>query len=253
MKALAYFEEGYIFGSTFRGKNYALHTMENGIKKNRVFKNRRKLAQTLGFEAPILTLKQIHSREVIVADENNLAEFQKNPLREGDGIITNLPDILIGILTADCMPLLFFEPSGTFAAVHAGWRGVEAGIHLKTLELFQDRFEVDPKSITLWVGPHIRSCCFETGLEVLEKFQSHDLKSDFYRRKDDKAFLSLEEILTEELSRNGMKEENILRSEYCSKCEKHPRFYSFRKGDTEKRILSFIGRPSSDQLPFSDM
>jgi hypothetical protein len=134
-----------------------------------VAQNRRLLAEAITGDAatPLVALRQIHSNLVVLADAS-----LEQP-RKADGLMTDEPGLLIGIQTADCIPILVADRKRrVVAAFHAGWRGtvkriVESGIGRMRLA-----FGSRPEDLTAAIGPGIGPCCYAVGEEVLSSFES---------------------------------------------------------------------------------
>lgn len=132
-----------------------------------VAQNRRLLAEAISADpaTPLLTLHQIHS--------NLIRATPTSPGRKGDGLMTGEPGVLLGVQTADCIPVLVADRRRrAVAAFHAGWRGtvnriVEAGIGQMRLE-----FGSHPEDLIAAIGPGIGQCCYAIGEEVLSSFES---------------------------------------------------------------------------------
>ena len=138
--------------------------------RENVLCNRELLAEAItgSSSTPIVTLRQIHSSVVTVADGAGAGQACK-----GDGLMTDRPDLLIGVQTADCIPVLVADRrKKAVAAFHAGWRGtvkriVENGIGRMRLE-----FGSKPEDLVAAIGPGIGPCCYAVGEEVLSEFTS---------------------------------------------------------------------------------
>ena len=138
--------------------------------RENVLRNRELLAEAVtgSAETPIATLRQIHSSVLAVA-----GEAANGPLCKGDGLMTDRPGLLIGVQTADCIPVLVADTKRrAVAAFHAGWRGtvkriVEAGIGRMRLQ-----FGSQPVDLIAAIGPGIGPCCYAVGEEVLSEFTS---------------------------------------------------------------------------------
>jgi len=137
-----------------------------------VLQNRRLLAEAVtGNPAtPLVALKQIHSNLVLLAGD---ADANREQPHRADGLITDKPGLLLGIQTADCIPVLVADRKRrVVAAFHAGWRGtvqriVEAGVGRMRFE-----FGCQPEDMVAAIGPGIGPCCFAVGEEVLSSFES---------------------------------------------------------------------------------
>lgn len=119
----------------------------------------------------VVKVNQVHGTEVLVIDRRitNGPAFEAEAASSAyDAMITNQPDLLLSITTADCVPLLLMDADrGVVAAAHAGWRGTLGGIAAKTIRTMQERFQCRPRSIRAAIGPSIGVCCYEVDSAVL--------------------------------------------------------------------------------------
>src|ERR1044071_6604629 len=109
-------------------------------------------------------------------------------------MITSTPGIFLGVLTADCVPMLFVAPEEkVVAAVHAGWRGTLAGIAEKAVGQLVEKHGASLQEIEIAVGPAIGSCCYEVGRDVLDPMQARwgSLAEETARAAGGKAYLDL--------------------------------------------------------------
>ncbi len=177
----------------------------------------------------ITTARQIHSAIVKNAHEPG----------DADALISKDTGVVVGVRTADCVPILLADPAtGVVAAVHAGWRGTAAGIAAAAVHRLVSEWHVDPRTLRAAIGPSIGSCCYEVGSEVAQRFGI---------RVSHTAHLDLPAINEMQLRAAGVS--NIWKSGACTFCaissepggEEH-RFHSFRRErDAAGRMLSFIG------------
>ena len=141
-----------------------------GDTPENVTKNYHILASAIGFdpEKQVLT-RQTHSdivRQVTSADARG---FDNRNYPECDGLITNEPAVALTIFTADCTPVLLWDPvTGAVGAAHAGWRGTALGIAGKTVDAMVSAFGCRAENIHAAIGPNIGPCCFETDKDVPE-------------------------------------------------------------------------------------
>ncbi len=225
-----------VCGTTIKGMNFALHTIYNQTDKEWVSNNRKDLLENLGYQN-LITLNQIHSSRVHLITENNLNRFLNNSFIEGDGILTSLKGIIIGILSADCVPVFYTNAKNSFCGiVHAGWKGICQKIHLEMLAKIITEHLCSNDELQIIIGPHIRKCCYEIKRDLLLK-----MDTKFFIMTNNKIYLDLESIIINELILNGIDKNNIIKTKVCTKCNKNPEFYSYRNGDFTGRNLSFIG------------
>jgi purine-nucleoside/S-methyl-5'-thioadenosine phosphorylase / adenosine deaminase len=135
-------------------------------ERERVAANREKFIAALGArEMPLVTARQFHS-DVIHVAAAPIAEAPK-----ADALITHTPGLLLGVQTADCVPILLADTrQRVVAAIHAGWRGTLARIAVKTLGQMRMEFGTQPRDVVAPIGPAIGRCCYEVGPEVAQAF-----------------------------------------------------------------------------------
>jgi polyphenol oxidase len=229
-----------------------------------VVRNRRRFIQEIiGKQKwPLITLRQIHSdviRCIAQVSRENLA---------GDGLITQTPGIVLGIQTADCLPVILVDSKRQAVGVfHAGWRGTVKRIVEKGLGEMRRCFGTDSRHVRAAIGPGIHACCYEVGTEVREQFESqfayarelfHEVKeSDPVREKypllfmtarapghgelPPKIFLDLVEANRRQLIDAGVPSKNISASPLCTACRTDLLFsYRAEKGVTG-RMMAVVG------------
>ena len=178
-------------------------------------------------------VRQVHGAEIIIADSENLID----PAPEADGLIVSSPGMAVGILTADCIPVFFWDPMQEVAGLaHAGWRGLKAGILSKMIQTLRREFESKPSTLQVALGPAICSRCYEVGEEFKEYFQ------DFYKKSEKipgKGHVDILGAAKSELIAEGIPAPLIWDSGICPSCQ-NERFFSARKEKTEERIASVI-------------
>jgi len=125
------------------------------------------------------------------------------------------------------------------SAIHAGWRGVESRIVVKSIEAMIDRFGSKPSDIIATVAPAIGGCCYEVGMDVAQHFMDHpDALEDI---GDGKYMLDLPKIVKMELLSIGLKEESIYMSGICTSCNSDEFFSYRREQGCSGRFMSMIG------------
>lgn len=203
--------------------------------------NRTGAAQALGYlRKNLYLLKQVHSAKVIT-----LTELPDNDVPvEADAMVTSLPELALGILTADCAPILFAEPeAGIIGAAHAGWRGAVDGIIGNTIEAMAN-LGADPARIVAALGPTISKENYEVGPQFMTDFVAlhPDGWRHFHVPNGKRAHLDLPGFVIAQLGVAG-----ITRIEQVGACTyAHPdRYFSHRyathQGTKTGRQLSVIG------------
>jgi len=201
-----------------------------GDDPENVLKNYRILADAIGFDPHKLVLThQTHTdRVLLVGSAEHGAGLYAPELPECDALITNEPGTALVVFTADCTPVLLFDPvTGAVGAAHAGWRGTAAGIAAKAVRAMEKAYGCRPENIRAAIGPNIGGCCFETDANVPEAMVSAlgDGALEHIRKVGHKYYVNLKEINALHLRRAGV--EHIEISDACTVCQKE-RFWSYR-------------------------
>jgi YfiH family protein len=181
-----------------------------------------------------VTLRQIHSSRVLNA--SGLRDRD----REGDALVTDQLRIGIGVRTADCVPILLLDcRNRAVAAIHAGWRGSASEIAKCTVEKMSRDFETSPADIYAAIGPCIRACCYEVGIEVAQQFASVFPEWDPNARVHK---LDLAEANRRQLQAAGVPPAHIFDSCLCTTCDA-AQFFSYRREpENPGRMVAAITR-----------
>ncbi|MEA3418813.1 MAG: peptidoglycan editing factor PgeF [Campylobacterota bacterium] len=218
----------------------ALHTGEDSKK---IVANRKKLAEQFieGEIFVFVTANQTHSDHVKIIDTREMLGWEslEGAVEDCDALVTDQAGVMLTILTADCVPILLYDPvRRVVAAAHAGWKGTEAKIVMKTVEVMKKRFGSEPSDILAGIAPAIGRCCYEVGEDVALHFPDY---SDVWDQKDTKYMLDLPLINKKQLIASGIVEKNIEMSDLCTACEVE-QFFSYRKENgCSGRFMSMIG------------
>lgn len=257
--------------TSYGGRALNLGFTKDDLREN-VERNRKEMllaagAATRGKPWPLVTLRQVHSDLIHVVRS-------RTPVRlAGDGLVTDVPRLALGILTADCFPVLLVDakdvktkPSAV-GAFHAGWRGTVKRIVEKGVGIMRLQFGTRAEDIHAVIGPGIQNCCFEVGEEVEEAFHTqfdyaaelfHSVQeSDAVRERYPMLFmnqrapghgdpclklhLDLREANRRQLLAVGVPAANITAIQECTFCQPR-KFFSHRaeRGKTG-RMLALIG------------
>ena len=192
-------------------------------------------ASSLGISDKVVCMKQIHSGTVAIVEDT-----EKLIIPETDGLVTKQKNISLAILTADCLPILLYDPEKEVIGVaHAGYKGLLNHVIEHTIQKFVSVFHSDPKDIIVGIGPSIERDCYEVGVELIEKFQEEFPSfEDIFTEKDQKFFLDLRGIALQCLLKEGIVKEHVEIMDICTKDDSN--FYSYRDGDGDKRFVSLI-------------
>lgn len=211
------------------------------VKKS--FLNNKKIndfISLLGFSKKnLVMMEQVHQDRIKVVDDTHLGEV----VGKVDGLVTDRPGIVLGIKTADCLPILFYDPvAKVIGAVHAGWRGVLAKTPQKMIDVMI-KIGCSPLNIIIGVGPYIGSCCYLIHEERAQKFirEFGNLKRMLVKRKKG-FYLDLMVPTKAQLICSGVSEVNIYSNSVCNSCHLDD-FFSYRKdtAETYGEMLSVIG------------
>jgi polyphenol oxidase len=229
--------------------NLGLHV---GDDRDRVLKNRERLAEAVGIPFHQFTIaRQIHSGNVrIVSDElrGSGSTDLENAVADTDAMVTDTPGICLIVLVADCVPLIFFDPSRRAIGVaHAGWRGTLKSIASNTVSAMTEAFGSSSGDIMAGIGPSIGPCCYRVGPDVISQVKSvFRGRNDFIvnESKGGEGYLDLWKANLEGLLRAGIERQNIEIAGRCT-CHEHDLFFSYRsqRGDTGRFAAGIVLSP----------
>jgi hypothetical protein len=193
---------------------------------------RARVAAALAPRGALLLLKQVHGASVVEAP------WAGTP--EADAGFADLPGWLIGIETADCLPLLVVDPRRrAVAAAHAGWRGTAARVAARAVAALVDRGS-RPAELLAALGPCIGACCYEVGDELREAF-GEDAAHVFRPGSAGRPHLDVRAANARQLARAGLRPEAISSVDECTRC-RSDLYHSYRRdGRAAGRMISFVG------------
>ncbi|MFV0450087.1 MAG: peptidoglycan editing factor PgeF [Vibrio sp.] len=225
IKAFASTRIGGLSKAPYAGLNLGMHVGDDPILVQR---NRELLQQQTQMPSSPLWLNQTHSTVVLNVSEPT------NDVLDADGVITSSPNVVCSAMTADCLPVLITNTSGTqVAAVHAGWRGLAGGIVENALQQFSD-------NVMLWLGPAIGPQAFEVGEDVLQAFLDYDSKAGcafVAGKQDGKWWANMASLTRLRMAKLGI--DQVFDSELCT-YQDPQRFYSYRRDGVTGRQATFI-------------
>lgn len=219
------FDEGHILnfvtgrnGGVSPAPYDTLNTDSNGgDNPANVRENLARIMRAVGIEK-LWTPKQVHQDTIAIVD----GEAPHGEV-EADAVIVATPGIAVGVRTADCLPIIIADPDGSTASViHAGRRSTELGITAKAIALMAGRFNCDPSTLRVAIGPGIRRCCYEVDEATARRFDS--CCGGGAGRYLDIAGANIRQMIAE-----GVKPENVTDCGICASCENRS-FFSYRKG-----------------------
>ncbi len=209
------------------------------------------LAQTHGLTKLIFS-EQVHGTAGTYIDSKEKAECIKpldlnRPFNlVGDFLITNQKNIGIGVLTADCLPIIFYDTKNHVAAcIHAGWRSAIAEIVTKVVQMMFEKFKFAPEDLQIYFGPCAKTCCYQVQPDFLQNLTNFKFKNQVIRKDDGKLFFDnvlFNKLLLIDL---GMLSKNMhFQNNHCTMCTGKPgsnNFHSYRcDGEQALRQISFV-------------
>ena len=175
-------------------------------------------------------VRQVHGDRICPVAEENVGESAEGPL-VGDALTTNRPHLLIAVSTADCVPVLLFDPvHRAVSAIHAGWRGTVLNIVGKAVREMTLRYGSEPRTLLAGIGPCIGPCCYEVGEEVWGEVEKGYAPGPeiVMHEKEGKAKLDLARLNALQLAAAGLDPDKIGFSGLCTACLPGL-FYSYRR------------------------
>jgi len=212
---------GGVSKGLYRGLNVGLGSKDD---RTDVLENRSRVSRWFELEADrLVTVHQVHSPRVQIATLENRHERP-----EADALVTRTPGLALGVLTADCGPVLFADPeAGVIGAAHAGWRGAFDGVLESTIEAMQS-LGAEPARIIAVLGPSISQPNYEVGPEFVDRFIERDPASDIYFQASAKpghALFDLRQLTVDRLQKAGLTAEMLSDCTYADE----DAWYSYRR------------------------
>ncbi len=213
--------EGGVSKGIYEGLNAGLGS---GDDRNHVVENRNRMAAYLNVpDDKIASPYQVHSPDAIVTTQ---AWHEDRP--KADGVVTNTPGLALGIVTADCGPVLFADAgAGVIGACHAGWKGAANGVMESTIEQMET-LGAQPKNITAVLGPCISQANYEVGPNFPASFLELDTSNASYfipSTKHDHHMFDLTGYIVDRLAKAGVNSNAVNRCTYAEE----DKFYSYRR------------------------
>ena len=216
-------------------------SFSRGDDPEAVMENYRRISSVLGFRPEqIVTSDQTHTTNLRVVDEKNCGSGinRQRDYTDVDGMLTNVPEVVLATFYADCVPLYFVDPvHKAIALSHSGWRGTVNRMGQVTIERMKVEYGTDPSDLITAIGPSICQDCYEVSEDVIEAFSAEfpeELHEKlFYPTIPGKYQLNLWEANRQILLAAGVKEENICMPGICTCC--NPEFLFSHRASKGKR------------------
>ena len=211
-----------------------------------IYENRRRFLAAIGGDFRLATAWQVHGD---VVKKVASIEDAKGSNEHADALVSDLPGILVGVKTADCVPVLIADPATrSFASVHAGWRGTVQSIVAKAITAMSQSYGSDPANLVCAIGPAAGCERYEVGRDVTDAFAATFAESDDYftPTRDGHALIDLHLANRRQLLSAGVPDANLFAAPFCT-MDHTNLFFSYRiekkRFGKTGRLLSVIGRP----------
>ena len=221
---------------SYQSLNLGFH-VEDDPKK--VLENRKLLSSTIKIPLEnFTTANQIHGSDVKIITERlrgKGAFKQETAIKDTDAMVTNIPNICLVVLVADCVPILFFDPvKKVIGAAHAGLGGTVKLVAQNVIDVFQKEFNSAVSDIIVGIGPSIGPCCYEVGPEIIAQAETFGNKKDYISNEssDGKGYFDLWEANKKQLLQKGVLEKNIEIAKICTHC--NPDMFFSRRHQKEE-------------------
>jgi len=189
---------------------------------------------------PVFRPAQVHGKRILKITERDGAD----PVREeADGLATGRRGIVLAVASADCVPLILFDPRARAGAVlHAGWRGTCRGIAREGVRILRDEWASSPRDLLALIGPCIGPCCYQVGEEVVRAFRDAGIpRRGTLPVEEGPSHIDLPAVNRLLLEAAGIPSRQIFEAGLCTRC-RDDLFPSYRReGARAGRILGFLG------------
>ncbi len=208
---------------------------KNGDREDLVSKNKDQIATAFGFDSRrLILLDQMQEDQILLLQGPFMT--LSGPL-EYDAAITDVPNVFLGIRTADCLPIFAIDrEKRVIAAIHAGRRGTSLQITAKALQKMKENFGCSSKDLLVGLGPSIGSSCYEIDEEVFHR----EWEPFSTPKGSGKWMVDLGRINIAQIKSEGIKEKQISWVNLCTRCQRDF-FFSYRGEGRTGRQLSFVG------------
>jgi hypothetical protein len=218
---------GGVSEAPYDSLNLALHV---GDKPLKVLENRTLVAKKYDFYIEnLIYMDQVHGCNIEVIKDCSI-----NKIENCDGIITNVKNIPLMVMVADCVPILFFDKvKKVIAVAHAGRNGTLKEISKKTILKMMNEFNSVADDILVYLGASIGQCCYEVGEEI-----ANIIDDRYIENRDGEFYLDILSMNIHQLQSVGIKEENIQMQGICTCCDKN--YFSYRREGATGRFAGIL-------------
>ncbi len=209
-----------------------------------IYENRRRFLKLFPGQWLLTGCWQVHGIDVRVVHSQDEAEQKPGALGDDqycDALVSNTPNVLLAVKTADCVPILIGDPvTRAFAAVHAGWRGTSSSIVKRAIEQLENEYGARVANLCVAIGPAANACCYEVGTDVMSVFKERFPNADelLTPTRDGHARINLHEANRYQLISAGVAPDRIHVAPLCT-MDRNDLFFSYRQ---EKKLHGRVGR-----------
>ncbi|MEQ1607285.1 MAG: peptidoglycan editing factor PgeF [Pyrinomonadaceae bacterium] len=217
----------------------------NEDESENIYENRRRFLKAFDGDFRLAMVWQVHGDQIkTVSSIDDVGDSEE----KADAVVSNIPNVLAGAKTADCVPVLIGDPAtGAFAAIHAGWRGTVQSIVVKTVQKLIELYGSDPQNMIVAIGPAAGCTNYEIGTDVIDAFAANfpDSEKYFTSTCEGHALVDLHQANRDQLISAEIINANIYTAPFCT-IERPDLFFSYRlekqRYGKTGRLLSVIGR-----------
>jgi len=188
--------------------------------------------------AGLVRVRQVHGRDVV-----RVTQPAEAPVGDADALVCDVPGLAIGVVTADCLPVLIAAPSGAVAAAHAGWRGLATGVLAATVAALREIAPDADRAVAV-IGPHVAASCYEVDEPVVRGLAARfgdAVEAAMRESRTGHWKIDLARLARLDLERAGLASDRIAAfADACTACDPD-RFHSYRRdGPSAGRLIHFV-------------
>ncbi|MDD3679764.1 MAG: peptidoglycan editing factor PgeF [Candidatus Shapirobacteria bacterium] len=206
------------------------------LNNNSNLKNQRIFLQQLAVsQFPLVWARQVHGNQVALINQTN----NKQPINGADGLISREKNLVLGVRSADCLPIIYFEPKKEIIGIaHAGWRGVLSGLPKEMISIITS-LGGESQNIIIGIGPHIKACCYCVDQDIANQFKKKYSHARLINRSE-KFLLNLAAICQKQFEETGIRKNHIQISNICTFCQSDQWWSRRRDGENCGNMLTVV-------------
>lgn len=189
----------------------------------------------------LIFMHQVHGTDGVVISCPEKADEIEPFGEDGDFMVTSVSHLGLGVATADCLPIIYYDPVHNVTAIaHAGWRGSLDGIAAKVVTIMKKRFKSDPAKIKIFYGPSAKKCCYEIGQDFIERISQEPCFDQVIHRANGGYHFDVPQYNMYQLEKAGIKRAHINTNyNICTICDRS--FCSYRReGKAAERQMTVV-------------